>query len=324
MQLTESRSLKLLIYVGLVHCATELRFLVRAVILANIALFRAVICGARIHKELSVRVSFEEPAVVEDTLGRHFPVHTQCITSWKVGIYLPHIFKARLSIPQGFRFVVGERFSNDSALKNLARTGQYVLRYLPSYREAGMNTDFASAFRLGARIVMSLLLMYDESCADGCSGCHTQDPAAKGQTTRCSCGVAYTKTTNTTQTIILAPACRAAQQGRYYDRNPDAVDQEPMPPIAYGPVPAVSEEIRWAVQTFHSAGNIMNVDFSRPSMVSLIDLFGFRYYVPWSIAKSSKLMVFVLRWFTAGGAIFTRSNDYIFVHEGITEVPQRD
>lgn len=83
-QIAEQNTRQLLFYLGLIRCATEIRCIVNAIILSNIAIFRMVLEFARQATRLLATPGFDEPAVLEDVFGRRMPIHTQLITSWKV------------------------------------------------------------------------------------------------------------------------------------------------------------------------------------------------------------------------------------------------
>jgi uncharacterized membrane protein len=83
-QRVENRSLQLLIYVGLMHCASEIRGLGRMVLLANLALFHALVKSARSGWSMPTRIGIGEYAVLEDAFGRQMPISTQFVSDWKV------------------------------------------------------------------------------------------------------------------------------------------------------------------------------------------------------------------------------------------------
>lgn len=54
------------------------------IIIANVAFFYSVLKAITTARALPARISFDAPAILEDAFGRCIPIHTQCITSWKV------------------------------------------------------------------------------------------------------------------------------------------------------------------------------------------------------------------------------------------------
>ena len=81
---TENRFLQLLIYVGLMHCASEIRGAARMILLANLTMFHALIRSIRTGCEMPRRVGLGEFAVLEDAFGRQMPISTQFVSDWIV------------------------------------------------------------------------------------------------------------------------------------------------------------------------------------------------------------------------------------------------
>lgn len=87
-QIAEHNSRQLLLYVGLVRCATEIRTIMRTIFLHNVAIFNFLLRYTRQAPRLPATPGFDEPAELEDVFGRSIPIHTQLITSWEVRWHL--------------------------------------------------------------------------------------------------------------------------------------------------------------------------------------------------------------------------------------------
>jgi len=54
------------------------------ILLANLALFHALVQSARCGWNMTARVGLGEHAVLEDAFGRQMPISTQFVSDWKV------------------------------------------------------------------------------------------------------------------------------------------------------------------------------------------------------------------------------------------------
>lgn len=86
LQISEYRSLQVLLYIGLLHCATELRDVIQTVILAKFAFLSALLRSPRAATLMPARMIFNEPAVLEDAYGRRLPIETDFVSSWEVSL----------------------------------------------------------------------------------------------------------------------------------------------------------------------------------------------------------------------------------------------
>lgn len=81
-----------------------------------------------------------------------------------------------------------------------------MLRRLPTYQEVPRGTPYKRVFRSGARFVLTLIMMYDDSHADTCPGCHSRDGGVEDITKLCSWGVVYTRARAPNEHIIMLPS----------------------------------------------------------------------------------------------------------------------
>lgn len=207
-----------------------------------------------------------------------------------------------------------------------ARSGRYILRYLPSYQEVPRGTAFSRVFRPGARLVMTLVLMYDNDRATGCPGCGTSDNGTAGITQKCDCASAYTRAKDLEHHILTLPA-HSSQFGQ-----PDLGHPESSATSTLGETPhtqKLNQDVEPAfcegsnhlpMMSYNDVCNIKNVDFSTPPMVLITDLWGHLYFVPWSMVQTTTALLFVLNHFSAGGPVMSWKVDYCLMDDNDEEI----
>jgi len=198
-------------------------------------------------------------------------------------------------------------------LPSFAREGRYSLRYLHTHEEVSHGALFAQVFRPYTRLIMPLVVSYEDQHADTCPGCRSHCDTDSSPTLRCACGVVYTRLSRSEDHIRMQPAHR-----KPFHQLVQAV--APMDPISAQLSPMVDPPARHQSSTdkkprFKFVKNIKNVDFSAPRMVSVRDLLGFMYTVPWRMVRTTEKVTFFLRRFTAGGSLFDWTRDYIVVDD---------
>ncbi|KAM0722482.1 hypothetical protein Q7P37_001923 [Cladosporium fusiforme] len=303
MRLAEQNSLQLMLYIKLLHCATELQSIMRIIVFANIALFHSILRAARHARSLPATPGFDEPAVLEDAFGRQMLIHTQTITSWKA-----------------FDFIIRQRFATNSSLPlpYLAGSGQYVLRRLPTYKEVPRGTSLASAFRPGSRLVMTLCMGYDDEYANQCPGCEHPDDGVEDVSKDCPCGILYTRAIEPKTIILMLPAHSnpLEQPSHPHQKCRECGSEQSSPQEAFcGPDPKPLPLEAWEIPTFHDIDTVKNVDFATPLMTSVTDLLGYTYMVSWHVIRRVERFSFFLRWFPAGGQLFHWPQDYDLVDD---------
>lgn len=219
-----------------------------------------------------------------------------------------------------FNSIIRQRYESDSSniLPHLARPGQYAIRRLPTHEEVSYDKALASVFRPGSRLVMSLHLEYDESYADCCPACSSPDAGVEGVTRICACGILYTRVPQYQAHVVMFPAhmTPAKQPEQLHEKDDQgnskqevqqevtsAPDSEPTPPRA-------SDMTR-----LHNLGSAKNVEITPPLMASIIDLLGYTYMVPWSIARTVDGILFFLQWIAGGGSLVQWPQDYMLVDD---------
>lgn len=152
-------------------------------------------------------------------------------------------FLAYLLTNQTLDFVLRQRIAEDMELPNFARAGRYMLRYLPTYEEVPRGSKFMQVFRPHARLIMPLLLSYDDQNVDICPACHYTNNITGKFTQQCSvCGVVYTRSMQSYTHIIMQPAHR--KNVTQSSEAETTVDEE----IVHPPAPLVEdalERLQW-------------------------------------------------------------------------------
>jgi hypothetical protein len=243
---------------------------------------------------------------------------------YAIGRYYPHPANYGFcsNEQQIFNTVLRHNFAKDSELPTFARTGQYVLRYLPSLREVPRGTPFSLAFRPGARLVMTLIMMYDESYADSCPHCRVPDTGVEAVAQRCSCGTAYTRAKDPTSHVLMLPSHSSVLKelgSRHVDSSAsmEADNSSGTPDVEHINDADLCGDL--AVPLYDDV-NAKNVDFSTPAMVIVIDLLGYLYSVPWRNISSVDGLYFFLQYFPAGGSVLKWQDDYCIMDDTALEI----
>lgn len=207
-----------------------------------------------------------------------------------------------------------------------ARNGRYTLRYFPSYQEVPRGTAFSRVFRPGARLVMTLVIMYDNDRAIGCPSCGMLDNGTAGITQRCPCGSAYTRAKDLVDHILMLPA-HSNQYPQPESGNADSSAVSTLGEPPYAQTLEQGEESVFCEDSNHppilvydDVRNIKNVDFSTPPMVLITDLWGHSYFVPWSMVQRTDGLMFVLNHFPAGARVLSWEDDYCLMSEKEEEI----
>ncbi|GAB7328780.1 hypothetical protein MBLNU13_g00675t2 [Cladosporium sp. NU13] len=308
-QRAESESLQMLIYFGLMHCASEIRNAARTILLANLVLLHALVRYARTGWDLPARVGLGEFSTLEDAFGRLMPIPTQFISDWQI-----------------FNTALRHKFAKDFEIPAFARNGRYTLRYFPSYQEVPRGTAFSRVFRPGARLVMTLVIMYDNDRAIGRPSCGMSDNGTAGITQRCPCGSAYTRAKDLVDHILMLPA-HSTQYAQPESGNADSSAVSTLGEPPYAQTLEQGEESVFCEDSNHppilvydDVRNIKNVDFSTPPMVLITDLWGHSYFVPWSMVQRTDGLMFVLNHFPAGARVLSWEDDYCLMSEKEEEI----
>jgi hypothetical protein len=195
-----------------------------------------------------------------------------------------------------------------------AREGRYLLRYLQTYEEVPHGAVLNQVFRPDARLVMSLVVSYDDRHADVCPGCRSLSDTTSSSTLRCACGVVYTRLSRSQDHIRMQFAHRKPLQQLEQATTPQTQASAQLP-SRVDPLVDLRQLPTDRGPRFEIVKNIKNVDFSPPRMVFVRDLFGFMYIVPWRMVRTAEQVIFFLRQFTAGGSMLDWSRDYITVDD---------
>ncbi|GAB7328405.1 hypothetical protein MBLNU13_g00377t1 [Cladosporium sp. NU13] len=228
---------------------------------------------------------------------------TQCATHVQRAFQMIFFANIALFYSVTLDFVLRRRIAEDMELPNFARAGRYLLRYLPTYEEVPRGSRFMQVFRPDARLIMPLLLSYDDQNVDICPACHYPNDITGKFTLQC--GPAHRK--------LLADSREAKA----------TVDEE----IVHPPAPVVQDALERLqlfptnnIPRFKIVQNVENVDVSSARMVSVLDLLGYMYVVPWHMVRTAEQMRFFLRFLTAGGSVLDWTHDYVIVDDEDTEL----
>ena len=67
---------------ALSDCALEFRGLLRTLVQINVAIFNAVV-SVSLRFAMPKSICFNQPVTFQDAVGKYFPIHLECINSWK-------------------------------------------------------------------------------------------------------------------------------------------------------------------------------------------------------------------------------------------------
>lgn len=202
-------------------------------------------------------------------------------------------------------------------LPRFARAGRYLLRYLHAFKEVPRGAIFAQVFRPGSRLIMPLVVSYDDRHADICPGCQSpSNDSGEISTLQCKCGVVYTRSSRSQDRILMLLAHRKLLHQSTKPQPEGPTSQEVVqskatkePLIHQHRLPTDKPP------RFEIVNNLKNVDFSAPRMILVLDLLGYMYMVPWRMVRSAEKMMFFLQRFVAGGSILVWSCDYVIVDD---------
>lgn len=155
---------------------------------------------------------------------------------------------------------------------------------------------------------MTPLMFYDDDSAYSCPRCHEPDCGVVDKTNTCACGVVYARARYLKTRIIMLPAhFTSPTESVCHHRRSSVYVEAPGTAHAtqFGPAEPPTLHDVHRVATFGSVRNIKNVavDFSSPPMVSIIDMLGYAYSVPWRAIQSVEGILYFLDYFTAGGSL---------------------
>lgn len=214
------------------------------------------------------------------------------------------------------------RIAEDMQLPKFARAGRYLLRYLSTYDEVPCGSIFTLVFRPGARLIMPLLVSYDDKNVDFCPACRSPNDNTEKSTLQCGvCELVYTPSKVSFTHITMQPAHRKSLSES--SEAETTVNEE----IIHPPVPVVSDALE-RLQClpasndfrFKIVQNFKHVDVSSPRMMLVLDLLGYMYTVPWHMVRTADQMDFFLQFFTAGGLILDWTHDYVVVDDRNSEL----
>ena len=170
---------------------------------------------------------------------------------------------------------------------------------------------------------MTLIMMYDESHADGCPQCRTQDGGVEFVTQRCSCGTAYTRAKEPRNHFLMLPGHSSilADLDIPNSRASTSADAEDATrALNYGPMVKPAHYEKFSVPCFDDICNVKNVDFAAPPRVFITDLLGYMYSVPWRVVSGTDDLCFFLHNLTSGGPVLIWQRDYRVFDDTDTEV----
>lgn len=218
---------------------------------------------------------------------------------------------------QALDFVLRQRIAENMQLPNFARAGRYLLRYFPTYEKVPRGSLFTQAFRPGARLIMPLLLSYDDKNVDICPACHAPNDTTGSSTSQCGvCGLVYTRSKQSYTHIIMEPAHRGPiTEPSEAKSTADEETVNQRTPIVPNALERPQKLPTNDVPRFKIVQNVKHVDVSSPRMMLLFDLLGYIYIVPWHMVETAEQMAFFLRFFTAGGLKLVWSLDYVVLDD---------
>jgi hypothetical protein len=141
LQIAEQKSLQLLLYLALTRCATHLQNVIQMIVVANIALYSSIIGASRSARALPTTISFDAPAVLEDAFGQNIPIHTQCITSWKVTCTSLYLQQTRTDRPRRLTSSFDNTYLRTCNSQNLLVRGVICFVTLKRTRRSPMEQD---------------------------------------------------------------------------------------------------------------------------------------------------------------------------------------
>jgi hypothetical protein len=135
----------------------ELMALMQKTFHMNVEMYKAVLAIQNLLPTRLERTLFQEPFILEDAIGRHFPIQLQWTTCW-----------------EAFEVVLELHFKNIQG-QTKVRNKEYVFQESATGRDIERSRPWTGAFLPGQRVNMSLIFRYiadDGNANTSCPNCH--------------------------------------------------------------------------------------------------------------------------------------------------------